>query len=556
MLRQRSSREFDVAVVGGGHNGLSAACYLAAEGKKVVVIEALDKVGGMASSGYLIPQAPRHLVHPCALDLMSLRVHPMMPGELQLERHGFRQIELSPAYAYVHPDGASLVFWRDAEKTAAEIRRFSERDAVAFTALMKVVFAFIDMAIPMMRVDPSQRNVRAKLQALSALVRNRSLRPDIMTMLASPAYQIVMERFEHPVTQSALCCLLGAAGPITHEATGIYFALLGFLQRFGIGRAVGGMQMLSNALAARLQELGGEILLQSHVSEIVVDRSQVEGVRLANGRMIGADVVIACIHPKFALEMVTPGALERRLRVRAQLVPANAHGASPLKVDVALRGQISVRRHEARRPDALSLRKCVLLIGTAEAVVENFRSSARGDVPKLPYMWITAPSAVDPTQAPPGQDIAYLYPVAMPVNPREGWDAIRERVAQQVIDHASEYMDGLKEYEIARRIEAAPDLALRLNVLNGCVVHVDTATTRSALMRPAPGLGGDTLPIAGLFLGGAGGHPGGGVSGLPGRIAAGRVARFLSTQRSRASRPARESALSREPSPVTDEDAS
>jgi phytoene dehydrogenase-like protein len=115
----------------------------------------------------------------------------------------------------------------------------------------------------------------------------------------------------------------------------------------------------------------------------------------------------------------------------------------------------------------------------------------------------------------------------MPVEPREGWEVLRETVAQQVVDQAANYMDGLKEFEIARRIEAAPDLAARLNVHRGCVVHIDTSTTRSSSMRPAAGLGGDTLPIAGLFLGGAGIHPGGGVNGLPGRIAAGRVKRFL-----------------------------
>jgi phytoene dehydrogenase-like protein len=348
-----------------------------------------------------------------------------------------------------------------------------------------------------------------------------------MALMASPAYQVIMERFEHPVTQSALCCLLGAAGPITSEATGIYFALLGFLHRTGIGRVLGGMQMLSNAMAARLQELGGQILLQSCASEIVSEQGRVAGVKLADGRIINARAVIASIHPKFALEMVTPGALRRGLLAKAALAPANAHGASPLKVDIALRGLISVERHEASRPDGLSLRKCVLLIGTAEAVAENFRSSARGDVPKLPYLWITAPSAADPTQAPPGQDIAYLYAIAMPVNPREGWDAIRDRVADQLVDQSIEYVAGLKGNQIARRIEASPDLARRLNVLNGCVVHIDTATTRTGLTRPAIGLGGAALPVAGLFLGGAGSHPGGGVNGLPGRIAAARVSRFL-----------------------------
>jgi phytoene dehydrogenase-like protein len=171
----------------------------------------------------------------------------------------------------------------------------------------------------------------------------------------------------------------------------------------------------------------------------------------------------------------------------------------------------------------------VLLVGTAEAVLENFASSARGEVPTLPYMWITAPSAVDPTQAPPGQDVVYLYPPAMPVKPREGWDAIRASTAAQVIAQASEYMDGLKEYEIARRVEASPDLAKRLNVHNGCVTHLDTSTLRSNTLRPAYGLGGDKLPVAGLYFGGAGIHPGGGVNGMPGRLAASRVKRFLGT---------------------------
>lgn len=522
-----TSSQYDVAIVGGGHNGLSAACYLAEAGKRVIVIEAREKVGGMASSGYLIPEAPQHLIHPCALDLMSLRVHPMMPQELQLERHGFRQVEMSPGYVYAHPDGSSLVFWRDSAQTAAEIARYSAHDAEEFLSLMTLVNAFVDMAVPMMRVDPTQRNFGAKWQALKAVLRNRHLKPEIMALVGSPAYTSIMERFEHPVVQSALCCLLGAAGPIANEATGIYFALLGFIHRFGLGRAVGGMQTLSNALSARLAELGGEIILSAPVAEIVAEGGKATGVRLRDGRLIQARAVVASIHPKMALEMVTPGALDRRTLTRVALAPSNAHGASPLKVDVALNGQVSYQRLEAKRNDGISLRKCVILIGTSEGVLDNFRCAARGEVSSQPYMWVTAPTAVDPTQAPEGQDVAYLYPVAMPVEPREGWESVREAVAQQVVDQAAEYMEGLKEFEIARRIEAAPDLAARLNVHRGCVVHIDTSTTRSSSMRPAAGLGGDTLPVAGLFLGGAGIHPGGGVNGLPGRIAAGRVKRFL-----------------------------
>lgn len=517
---------YDVAIVGGGHNGLTAACYLAEKGVKVVVLEALDKVGGMASSGYLIPEAPQHLINPCALDMMSVRVHPIVPQEQQLERHGFEQIEVPNAYVYVHPDGESLVFGRTAEATANEIRRYSANDAAEFLKLMPLVNAFIDMAIPMMRVDPARTNWGAKWKAIKALLKNRHLKPEIMALISSPAYVSIVERFEHPITRSALCCLLGAAGPIENEGTGIYFALLGFLHRFGIGRAKGGTQAFSNALASRLQELGGEIMLSAKTAEITATAQGVTGVRLENGKHISAKAVVATVHPKVAMELITPGQIDRKYVVRATHAPANAHGGSPMKIDLALSGQVKASKAEAKRKDGLSLRKSVLLVGTEEAVLDNFRCAARGEVSKLPYQWIATPTAVDPSQAPAGQDVVYLYPIAVPVNPREGWDAIQADVTQMMVDQAAQYLDGLKTLEIGRRSETAPGFALRLNVPNGCVVHIDTTTTRSSVMRPAAGMAGE-LPLRGFYLGGAGTHPGGGVNGLPGKIAAERVKRFL-----------------------------
>ncbi|MBR9909216.1 MAG: NAD(P)/FAD-dependent oxidoreductase [Gammaproteobacteria bacterium] len=522
-----TSADYDVAIIGGGHNGLTAACYLAAEGKKVVVIEALDKAGGMCNSGYTLPQAPQHMIHPCALDLMSLRVHPMVPDELQLARHGFRQERMLPGYVFLHPDGSSLVFGSTPEETAAEIRRYSAKDAEEFLSLMQVVNAFVDMALPQMRVDPARFNFGAKMASLGVLLKNLKLKPEIMGLVSSPAYTTIMERFEHPVTQSALCCLLGAAGPIANEGTGIYFVLLGFVQRFGLGRSIGGMQALSDAFVGRLKEVGGELMLSTRVEEIVAEAGKVKGVRLADGRMLNAKAVIGAIHPKPALEMVTAGEIERKLLTRVALAPANSHGAAPVKVDVALKGQISYKRHEALRGDGVSFRKSGIIFGTAEAVLDNFKCAARGEVSKLPYQWITAPTAMDPSQAPEGQDVAYLYPVAMPVHPTEGWDAIRDEVAQMLIDQAAEYMDGLKEHEIARNIDVPMDWEKKYNVHNGCVVHIDTMPSRSGGMRPAAGLGGDTLPVAGLYLGGAGIAPGGGVNGLPGRITAARVSRYL-----------------------------
>jgi phytoene dehydrogenase-like protein len=213
------------------------------------------------------------------------------------------------------------------------------------------------------------------------------------------------------------------------------------------------------------------------------------------------------------------------------MAPANAKGSGPLKVDVALRGQISLPRFEAVRGDGVDLRNTCLLIGTEEAVLENFAACARGEVPTLPYITMAVPSAADPSQAPAGQDVLYIYPPVMPVNPNEGWDALRERVADQVIEQLYAYVDGIEGQIIGRRIEAAPDFTARLNTVNGCVVHIDTTSMRSSTMRPAHGLGGDTLPVAGLYLGSAGIHPGGGVNGMAGRLAARRVSRYLSKSR-------------------------
>jgi phytoene dehydrogenase-like protein len=324
-----------------------------------------------------------------------------------------------------------------------------------------------------------------------------------------------------------MCALTGLAGDISADGGGIYYALLGFLHRFGVGRVLGGMQQLSNAMQARLEELGGQVLVSASVAEIVSVDGQVKGVRLADGREFTGRAVIAGCHPKVALEMVSAGEIPSYLLTRIAMAPANAKGSGPLKVDVALSGQISVPRFEAVRGDGVDLRNTCLLIGTEEAVLENFAACMRGEVPTLPYITMAAPSAADPSQAPAGQDVLYIYPPVMPVNPVEGWDAIRERVADQVIDQASEYVEGLKGQIIGRRIEAAPDFTARLNTVNGCVVHIDTTTMRSSTMRPAHGLGGNTLPVAGLYLGSAGIHPGGGVNGMAGRLAAKRVAKYL-----------------------------
>src|SRR5690606_9912159 len=123
--------------------------------------------------------------------------------------------------------------------------------------------------LPMMRVDPAKTNLGVKLKILGTAIKHKALKPELMALMTGSALQAARERFEHPVTISAMCALTGLAGDISADGGGIYYALLGFLHRFGVGRVLGGMQQLSNAMQARLEELGGKVLVSASVSEIV-----------------------------------------------------------------------------------------------------------------------------------------------------------------------------------------------------------------------------------------------------------------------------------------------
>ncbi|MGH7898492.1 MAG: phytoene desaturase family protein, partial [Candidatus Binatia bacterium] len=298
--------------------------------------------------------------------------------------------------------------------------------------------------------------------------------------------------------------------------------------RIGVGRPLGGMQRLADALAARLAELGGAIVTGLAVEEVLCDRKGTRGVRLADGRVIEARAVVATCDPRTAFHLVTPGAIERRWMARVDHAPANAAGAAPLVVDLALSGRVRFGRH--RRPDGLDLRLPTLLIGTADEIRESFAASARGEPPAEPFLWAAVPSGCDPGQAPDGQDVVYLYPPAMPVAPRAGWDALRDDAVAATIRKAATCLEGLETLELGRWVATPDDLARRLNVTNGCVTHLDFGLLRSGPLRPAWGLGGRRPIVPGFFLGGAGTHPGGGVSGVPGKLAAMRAHEALARE--------------------------
>ncbi|MFE3000545.1 phytoene desaturase family protein [Nocardia sp. NPDC059246] len=519
--------DFDAVVVGGGHNGLIAACYLARDGYEVALVEAAEQLGGLSTSGPYIPEAPEHVVHPAALDFMMIRSTSIVE-ELGLTSHGLSLIEADPPYGYLHPTGESVMFWRDPARTIDDIARFSRSDADSYARFVEVLDGILEIGVPWMRTDLMRPDPREIARSLRGLGRHHKNVDDIIAFSLSSAEALVHEYFTHPATIAAVLGLAAGSAPPDADGSGLAALVAGILHRVGSSRVRGGMQNFVTALARVFESAGGTVFTGTPVEEIAVSGGAVQGVRLADGRGLRSRVVLTTCDPKQTLgELLSLGDIDHRTRVRASYMPSNASGCDVMKIDLALSGQISFPSHA--RPDGLDLRKPLLMLGTAEETMESFAASRRGVLPTTPLVWAATPSGWDPSLAPRGQDVVYLYPAAVPREPLEGWPAVRDEMVKRTLHQAGRFIDGLDTLTFASRVETPDERARRARTTGGgSLFHIDFGLLRSGPLRPAWGLGSYRTPVEGLFLGGSGSHPGGGVTGLPGRLSSKRAARYLS----------------------------
>ena len=516
--------QHDVIVIGAGHNGLVAACYLAKAGLKVLVVEASPRLGGMSTTEALIPEAPDHLINPCAVDMILLRASSIV-ADLGLARYGFALSEVDPPFVHLDPDGDSLAIWRDPVRTADEIRRFSAKDATAYLELAELMDVALDVGMPYLTAHATRPGARVVARGLAQGGRHACQLARLLPMLRRSTAELITDRFEHPMVQAPLAVLTGL-GPITAANSGAYLMVYGLVHRLGVARIVGGTQRLPDALAQCLAEAGGTVRTSAPVREITVAGGRVTGVRLSSSEEIAAPVVVAACDPRTTLTQLLPsGSLPARTRRRAMAIPTTNGNLASFKVDVALRGQLRLRRFQARRPDSLDLRVPTALIGNLDEVCDAHARAADGDLPTTQPMYGVIPTAADPSQAPAGQDTLYLWQGWVPGEPRERWATEAEAIGKSIFTEAARYYEGLEDLELGRAVEAWPALVDRTNSRDGNLFHVDIRPARMGPMRPAPGLGGYRTPVKGLVLSGNGTHPGSGVSGLSGKHAAATVLR-------------------------------
>lgn len=517
--------DVDVVVIGGGHNGLVTGCYLARSGLSVTVLEAAPVLGGMTAMGTPIPGAPEHQVNMCAIEPLMLRLSGIVE-DLGLERHGYREEFVDPGFVGLFPDGSSLAFWRDPKRTADEIRRFSAADARAFLDFVEVFDAMLDLGLPIINMNPQRPRASDIAKLARSVARNRRQVKAVLSFAVAPFGQALAEYFTHPAVIDPLA--VWASGAPTTDGTAIRLLPYSLFHRYGAGRPIGGMGSFVRALERALAAAGGTVRLSAPVAEIELAGERATGVVLESGETIGAKAVVSTCDPRTTLGRMLPaGTLSRAMEARVAHMPAFGENLTQIKVDLGFSGQPQLRRHEQWRDDGVDLRRPTTLLGGLDASSAACVASAAGRLPERVSIWAVIPTAVDASQAPAGQDVMYLWAWPLPLEPVDGWDGLSDAAGEMVVAQLSAIYEDVGELEIGRFVESPDALAERVRITNGCIEHVDCSPFRLGPLRPAQGLGGYRTPVDGLFLGGSGSHPGVGVHGIPGRLAAREVLRSL-----------------------------
>ncbi|MBE9049380.1 NAD(P)/FAD-dependent oxidoreductase [Nostocales cyanobacterium LEGE 11386] len=526
---------YDVVIIGAGHNGLVCAAYLQKAGYNVLLLEKRSILGGASTTEELMPQAaPGFKFNPCAIDHLFIFLGSVIQ-ELELYKYGLEYLFCDPVVFCPHPDGKYFLAHKSVEKTCAEIARYSQRDAQKYSEYVKYWHHFIGSVIPYFNAPPKSivdiigNYDLKKLQDLFSLLGGPNETLDLLrTMLTSPIDNI-NEYFDSEFLKAPLARLSAElSSPPSQKAMSFGAMMMVMRHHPGQARPRGGTGALTEALVNVVKSQGGVILTDQHVEKVLVDNGQAVGVRVAGGKEYRANQgVISNIDAKrLFLQLMDTSDVDHadpnlRERLDRRIVDNNE---SILKIDLALNEPLRFEHHEHKDEYLIG---SILIADSVNHVEKAHSDCVQGKIPDDdPSMYLVMPTALDPSMAPTGKHTAWIEFFA-PYNITDaagtglkgtGWtDELKNQVADQVIDKLAHYSPNLQHSIIARHVESPAELAERLGFYRGNYYHLDMTLEQMLCFRPLPELANYKTPIDNLYLTGAGTHPGGAISGLPGR---------------------------------------
>ncbi len=538
--RSHDPAHYDAIVIGAGHNGLVAAAYLGKAGMKVLVAERRDIIGGACVTEEVLPGHRVSFASYFASMLM-----PTVIRDLELARHGLRMVASDPLITVTVGEGRIIRWWADSARTAEEIRHYSPSDAEAFLRVDRELKALAAYLQPFFLEPPPDLAARglARVGEVARLVRRfRKIKggevAQLITFLTGSLGEYLDRHFESAEVKRMFLAnnVYGKhGGPYEPgSAVGLLFHLLSggddSVQGFS-GHVVGGMGSITAAIAATARENGVEIRTGVPVASIIVENGRAGGVILADGTRIRADTVLSNADPKRTfLGLVSPEDLPADFRCDIAAIKMAGPSA---KLNLALTREPTV----IGRPAGADARERSLLsITPTLAGAQRCADIARmGDIPDELWIDCVIPSLVDDTLCPPGKQMMTCFIQYVPYALREGnWDDHREAFADSIIRQIARHMPDLPDLIEGRVVLTPLDLERTYGLTEGNIFHGDLNLGQLFSMRPVPRYSQYRTPIAGLYLCGAGAHPGGGVTGAPGHNAAAQVLRDRKRRKGRA----------------------
>ena len=526
---------YDVIVIGAGHNGLVCAAYLLKAGYSVLLLEKRPVPGGAATTEEVMPQeAPGFKFNLCAIDHEFIFLGPVIE-ELELKQYGLEYLWCDPTVFCPHPDGKYFLGYQSVEKTCQSIARYSQRDAQKYAEFIEYWSRLIRAIAPLFNVPPQAlleiaRNYNRKsLQDVFAVAGSRKKALDfIRTMISSPE-DLLNEWFDTEIVKAPLARLAAEIGaPPSQKGIAVGVMMMAMRHHPGMARPKGGTGALTQALVKLVQSKGGTILTEQTVKQVLVEDGRAIGVRVAGGQDYRANkgVISNIDAQRLFLQLIDKADVDdcdRDLRERLERKIVN-NNETILKIDCALS---EPPRFEAFEHQDEYLNGTILIADSVRHVEKAHALTIMGEIPdENPSIYVDVPTMLDPSMAPEGKHTLWIeffapYQIAGKEGTGlngTGWtDELKNKVADRVIDKLAEYAPNIKKAILARRVESPAELGERLGAYKGNYYHIDMTLDQMIFLRPLPEIANYTTPIQGLYLTGAGTHPGGSISGMPGR---------------------------------------